>query len=385
MISQPISIDKIMEIENFNGQAILDQINNFMEKENSLVYSLKTYFLRDLRFRDFSVDDIKRFCKGQTRTLPVSREWGPNETRAADFLKTINGINGLSDIYKNSINKIILNRHSLLYIDVRNNTFKNDRRYRMVDIAGYIGETPNQDITYCVRSMPPTSFRILHLFVHILIGLSVAIGITCLPKLKVKLKQPLRTRLNTVSIATEGNNANIMSFNLSQERFTELVQTFFCPTKYAVLSVYFKYEESLRYLKHRWDIDKFKRSFSFTFREYISSEGNEDALMSAFKYFEKAWNPMIDNILIPLQTEGPLQYYIQSLTLEQSREDNLIFYYGWEDDYDGILQFCERNLGLGRGQDIIYDLQKIEQELARSLIFEKVHIEMPGNSTLHYT
>ncbi|RHZ50625.1 hypothetical protein Glove_494g17 [Diversispora epigaea] len=81
------------------------------------------------------------------------------------------------------------------------------------------------------------------------------------------------------------------------------------------------------------------------------------------------------------ETAGSPQYYIQSLTLEQSREDNLISYQ-WEGDYDGILQFSERNLGLGRGQEIIYDLQKIEHELARYLVFEKVHIEMIENTTL---
>jgi hypothetical protein len=35
-----------------------------------LIHSLKIYFLRDLRQRDFSIDDVRRFCEAQQRTLP---------------------------------------------------------------------------------------------------------------------------------------------------------------------------------------------------------------------------------------------------------------------------------------------------------------------------
>jgi hypothetical protein len=40
------------------------------------------------------------------------------------------------------------------------------------DQAGYIGEPVNQTLTHSVRSLPPTSYRILHLIVHALIGAS---------------------------------------------------------------------------------------------------------------------------------------------------------------------------------------------------------------------
>lgn len=39
-------------------------------------------------------------------------------------------------------------------------------------MQGYIGEDPNNDITFCIRTMTPASYRILHMFVHILIGAS---------------------------------------------------------------------------------------------------------------------------------------------------------------------------------------------------------------------
>ncbi|CAG8756193.1 14713_t:CDS:1, partial [Acaulospora morrowiae] len=76
----------------------------------------------------------------------------------------------------------------------------------------------------------------------------------------------------------------------------------------------------------------------------------------------------------------PARYYVQSMTAEQARKDNIISYV-WDDDYDGILEFSERNLGVGRGQDIIYDLQKIEIELSRCLVSEKVHIEALNESS----
>ncbi|CAG8605014.1 8472_t:CDS:2, partial [Diversispora eburnea] len=436
------------------------------------------------------------------------------------------------------------------------------------DISGYIGETPNQDIGYCVRSMPPTSFRILHLFVHILIGASspstiatnflqknnqvatntehyclehiqndwnilkqilncsdenlaltlhsILANMTQNPPPSSNLNTPdqreewetqftrnyvsdqiksiietttnFRTRLNTASTTVQGNTTNVIESEINQTLTTfdisqlprlwrkigvstfESFRAYYngnlaqYKEQFPVLAVYFKHEESLRYVKHLWDIVKFvqlvsarlsyrlnrEKILALTFREYFLSEKNEEALMTAYKDFEKAWNSVIDNVdryecheivikpkmhfdqkltlaliepkdegvylcaileyLIFIQnkfleeimtitpgtcrslgfledsdsfteTEGPPQYYIQSLTLKQLRKDNLISYQ-WEDDCDRILQFSERNLGVGRGQDIIYDLQKIEQELARYLIYEKVHIEKLENSKL---
>ncbi|CAG8523326.1 1260_t:CDS:2, partial [Diversispora eburnea] len=85
--TRPIAIDKIMKIGNSNPQTVLNQINNVMARENPLIYSLKIYFLRDLLFRDFSIGDVKKFCKGQTETLPwlLSLEWGDNNDNRLPF------------------------------------------------------------------------------------------------------------------------------------------------------------------------------------------------------------------------------------------------------------------------------------------------------------
>ncbi|KAF0511307.1 e3 ubiquitin-protein ligase [Gigaspora margarita] len=45
--------------------------------------------------------------------------------------------------------------------------------------------------------------------------------------------------------------------------------------------------------------------------------------------------------------------------------------------------FSQRNLGIGRGLDVIYDLQKIEIELVRQLVFEKVYIDTVGETSLY--
>ncbi|CAG8443124.1 10027_t:CDS:10 [Scutellospora calospora] len=71
-----------------------------------------------------------------------------------------------------------------------------------------------------------------------------------------------------------------------------------------------------------------------------------------------------------LAIETPNPYFIQSKKLDTLQEANFINY-SWDKD---ILQYSQHNLGIGRGQDIIYDLQKIETELAYKIVAEKVHI-----------
>ncbi|CAJ0628338.1 12325_t:CDS:2 [Entrophospora sp. SA101] len=70
---------------------------------------------------------------------------------------------------------------------------------------------------------------------------------------------------------------------------------------------------------------------------------------------------------------------VQSLRINLLRESNIIKY-NWNDN---IIQYSERNLDIGYGDDVIYDLQKIELELARWLIFGKAYIETIPNSHLY--
>ncbi|PKY55543.1 hypothetical protein RhiirA4_504539 [Rhizophagus irregularis] len=70
-------------------------------------------------------------------------------------------------------------------------------------------------------------------------------------------------------------------------------------------------------------------------------------------------------------------YFIRTMRVDHAIEENFIIY-EWNDE---ILQYSQRNLGIGKGQDIIYDLQRIESELANILVQNKVYFEV-GNEQL---
>jgi hypothetical protein len=74
-----------------------------------------------------------------------------------------------------------------------------------------------------------------------------------------------------------------------------------------------------------------------------------------------------------------LNTYFQSMRIDHARSANVINF-DWDDE---ILAYSQRNLTVARGQDIIYDLTKIEEELANILVFEKVHIETQPESQLY--
>ncbi|GBC08609.1 hypothetical protein RclHR1_08250006 [Rhizophagus clarus] len=70
-------------------------------------------------------------------------------------------------------------------------------------------------------------------------------------------------------------------------------------------------------------------------------------------------------------------YFIRTMKVDHAIENNFIIY-EWNEE---ILQYSQRNLGIGKGQDIIYDLQRIESELANILVRNKVYFEV-GNEQL---
>ncbi|CAG8490949.1 4682_t:CDS:10 [Ambispora gerdemannii] len=64
-------------------------------------------------------------------------------------------------------------------------------------------------------------------------------------------------------------------------------------------------------------------------------------------------------------------YYLKTLRLENIRPSNIINH-EWD---DAILEFSQRKLEVLHGEEIEYDLHKMEMELARKLVFDKVYIE----------
>ncbi|PKY46803.1 hypothetical protein RhiirA4_444522 [Rhizophagus irregularis] len=81
-----------------------------------------------------------------------------------------------------------------------------------------------------------------------------------------------------------------------------------------------------------------------------------------------------------IQPHTPSGYYLQSsMYLDHVHYENIINF-DWN---NGILSHSQRNLAVARGQDIVYDLTKIEEELANILAFEKVYIETQPDSQLY--
>ncbi|CAG8448567.1 1498_t:CDS:10 [Acaulospora colombiana] len=78
-------------------------------------------------------------------------------------------------------------------------------------------------------------------------------------------------------------------------------------------------------------------------------------------------------------TATPNPYYMRSKKIELMQEENFINY-DWD---ESVLQYSQHNLGIGRGQDIIFDLSVIESKLAQQLVFEKVHIEGGAEQQLY--
>src|SRR5207248_2822659 len=60
--NSPITYNK-MDDDEFDSDELINQINDSMVFNHPLIHSLKIYFLRDLRQRDFSIDDVRRFCE----------------------------------------------------------------------------------------------------------------------------------------------------------------------------------------------------------------------------------------------------------------------------------------------------------------------------------
>ncbi|RIA93442.1 hypothetical protein C1645_819410, partial [Glomus cerebriforme] len=79
------------------------------------------------------------------------------------------------------------------------------------------------------------------------------------------------------------------------------------------------------------------------------------------------------------KSNTPNGYYLQSMRIDQARSGNIINF-DWDEE---ILAYSQRNLAVARGQHIVYDLTKIEAELANILVFEKVHIETQPESHLY--
>ncbi|RIB04310.1 hypothetical protein C2G38_2222712 [Gigaspora rosea] len=76
---------QLMKIE--IEQELLEDLINFMDMAQPLIHSLKIFFLRDLRQRGLSFDDVKRFCKAKSNELPWHNHfsWETNDSSRLPF------------------------------------------------------------------------------------------------------------------------------------------------------------------------------------------------------------------------------------------------------------------------------------------------------------
>jgi hypothetical protein len=77
--------------------------------------------------------------------------------------------------------------------------------------------------------------------------------------------------------------------------------------------------------------------------------------------------------------DEPHAYCLQSMRIDHARSGNMITF-KWDDE---ILSYSQRNFAVAKGKDIVYDLAKIEAELANILVFGKVYIEKQPESDLY--
>ncbi|GES90916.1 hypothetical protein GLOIN_2v1785271 [Rhizophagus clarus] len=447
------------------------------------------------------------------------------------------------------------------------------------DQTGYIGEPVNQNLYHSFRYMTPTSYRILHLIVHVLIGASAPqpalvflqkndqtatdsenycmdhirndwetlknllncsdanLALMFHSLISLMIEKPLSNQQVTTSaerekweteftnyitpliknitetatnyrmklsealnknqkgslIENEINQTLVMDQRYRSENLPNLWRTigtisfdgfrayYMSDTtrnsNFPFLSVFFKYSQQLKLLKHLLPIVKFvqilhsKLGYQLTrqdagemsFIKFINRESNDgnneevfNNLKTAFDGFKLGWNTVISSVdryqchelpddkpvigddspvvfglveqkdsgiflcailyyLINIQNkflqevieippgtckslkfldeptfdfesptsktkpEIPNGYCLQPMYLDYVRSVNIINF-EWDDD---ILTYSQRNLAIARGEDIVYDLTKIEAELANILVFEKVYIETQPDSQLY--
>ncbi|CAG8503791.1 15158_t:CDS:10 [Dentiscutata erythropus] len=226
-VSEEFLIDKIISEDNATQ---LDQWQHEVVKILSFSAKiLKTNKLRSYQLLCICNDIIssKLLQLPNIKEIIKLGEWRALDRHASEYLEAVYKLNNLSNGYKQTIRRILLNNQSLLRLD---NTIDNNNLYlksviahiiamhasippdstplatyfhkieacqdmftlttvsdvespilnnspitepiKFEDQPGYIGEQVNKAFGHSVRSMPPSSYRILHLIVHTLIGSS---------------------------------------------------------------------------------------------------------------------------------------------------------------------------------------------------------------------
>ncbi|CAG8673445.1 14594_t:CDS:2, partial [Gigaspora rosea] len=195
---------------------------------------------------------------------------------------------------------------------------------------GYIVEQIETEKRHNVRMMTPQAYRILHLFVHIILCSSAPSSVTS-----------QFFAMNVMFGLADENDGIYLCAILSY--LIELQNQFLEKT----IVIPFGSCLSLKFLKSDAVIHE-------TYEENASSSSTTQNARTS--------------------------YYLQTVQIQRAQPANFIDY-DWSDE---ILQHSQRNLEIRYGEDIVYNLLHIEMELANQLVFNKVLIENTFNTSFPF-
>ncbi|KAF0541180.1 e3 ubiquitin-protein ligase [Gigaspora margarita] len=322
-----------------------------------------------------------------------------------------------------------------------NSSIDEDRINQSISIKdkkGYIIED-TFDTYHTVRNLHPASYRILHLFLHIIIGVQAHLptviafmnnqdcNIAQYCKKHIEnvwqvLKDIFNCEDETLTLVihvilldmSQEPHRNIEKFTLPAQKKTweeDFSQRYVLPKIKNLIRTTNNFRVALdrnaeNLLENNkimkvtdqlsYKVDR-QKAYQFTFQHFIENESEcdntgktKEFLNAAFNNFANSWNCLIPPIkqyqyisfgscqtlkfIEKLDTKTSKQdpkYHLQSIYLKNAKEQQIINY----DDISEIFLYCQHDLRLGRGQEIYYDLYKIEAELAIELVYEKKLIE----------
>ncbi|CAG8541918.1 7651_t:CDS:2, partial [Acaulospora colombiana] len=353
--------------------------------------------------------------------------------------------------------------------------------------AGYLIETRKTEDNYSVRQMSPASYRVLHLFVHAIIGILAPSQIVtkfvngqtnkgtniadavqyCQRHINndwAALKNILACGDEQLALVLHSILSHMAQVPLKgvvtklrtsvdrddwEKNFSTQYASPFVKNAMGTAAEFRKMLEAKSesaQIKIETEINevmKRQEARSLSFRNFITKECNDDnsgesrrLLDTAFMAFTDAWNALIPHVkrykcqtlhkALPKMTENlpvvyglvepvdesvylcaildflvqlqnnflkdvieispgkcqslkflehhsnaKVEYHLQSIRLDSSKAAHIVLY----NDVTEIFKYSQFDLRIGHGQEISYDLFKIEAELAHLLVYEKAFIE----------
>ncbi|CAG8590221.1 16749_t:CDS:2, partial [Racocetra fulgida] len=295
------------------------------------------------------------------------------------------------------------------------------------DVKGYIIED-TFDTYYTVRTLHPASYRILRLFLHIIIGVQANLPTTVnfinnqdcdiVQYCKKHIENDWEALKNIFNCDDETLALGIHSIlsDMVQESQRN-VEKFTSPAQREAWEEYFNQQYVLPRIKNfigtannfrialdknaenlleinetlevtdqynenylPQEMPKLHSKISIVYGLYVHEPKDESLYLGAtIEFLVQLQNNFLNDVIEispktcqslkfieKLDTQEP-RYHLQSINLENAKSEQIINY---NDIYE-IFLYCQYNLRLGHGREIDYDLYKIEAELALELVYGK--------------